>query len=156
MEEKDFRKSINEVFGCKEQDIRTYSPLALAYIGDAVFDLVIRSIVVESANRPAHELHKMSVRFVKAASQAAMADALLSLLSPEEEAVYKRGRNANPHTVAKNASRSDYRKATGFEALIGYLYLTGANDRMLELIRQGLAISELEKELPLPKDRKEE
>lgn len=139
-----FLDQVKECFACEEKDIRTYSPLALAYIGDAVYDLIIRSVVVERANRSANDLHRATVQYVKAAAQAQIIDALLPLLTEEEEAVYRRGRNANPHTVAKNATRSDYRKATGFEALVGFLYLTGQFDRMFSLVKQGIELSRKE------------
>lgn len=128
-------RQIETVFRCKEVDARAYSPLALAYIGDAVYDLVIRTVVVEHANRSANELHKSTVKFVKAEAQATMIEALAGVLTEEEELVYKRGRNAKPHSTAKNASVKDYRKATGFEALMGYLYLQNRMDRALELIQ---------------------
>ena len=137
-------EKIKNVFACSEQDIRAYSPLTLAYIGDAVYELVIRSVVVERANRSANDLHKMSVKYVKAEAQAKMIEALLEVLSEDELAVYKRGRNAKSYTVAKNASMSDYRKATGFEALMGFLYLSGQTDRMLELIKQGIGFAGME------------
>lgn len=139
-----FLEQIKNVFACGEQDIRAYSPLTLAYIGDAVYELVIRSVVVERANRSANDLHKMSVKYVKAEAQAKMAKALLEHLTEDEVAVYKRGRNAKSYTVAKNASLSDYRKATGFEALMGFLYLSGQTDRMLELIKQGIKLAGME------------
>ncbi|MCM1569924.1 MAG: ribonuclease III [Roseburia sp.] len=122
-------------------DIRTYSPLTLAYIGDGVYDLIIRSVVVERANRPANYLHRITVKYVKAQAQAQVIEALMPYLTEEEEAVYRRGRNAKPHTVAKNATRIDYCKATGFEALIGYLYLTGRMDRLMELVKQGIELT---------------
>lgn len=142
--EKGIIEQIKTVFECKEQDVRAYSPLTLAYIGDAVYDLIIRSVVVERANRSANDLHKKTVRYVKAEAQSTMITALLSELTLEEEAVYKRGRNAKSHTTAKNASVSDYRKATGFEALMGYLYLTGQTDRMLYLVKKGIELAELQ------------
>lgn len=142
--EKGIIEQIKTVFECKEQDVRTYSPLTLAYIGDAVYDLIIRSVVVERANRSANDLHKKTVRYVKAEAQATMIMALLGELNLEEEAVYKRGRNAKSHTMAKNASVSDYRKATGFEALMGYLYLTGQTDRMLYLTKKGIELAGLQ------------
>ena len=95
---------IKETFSCKEQDVRAYSPLALAYIGDAIYDLVIRSVVVGRANRSANDLHKKATHYVKAQAQARMIEVLLEELTEEEEAVYKRGRNAKSYTVAKNAS----------------------------------------------------
>ena len=129
---------IKQSFELKEVDIRAYSPLTLAYIGDCVYDLVIRTVVVERGNEPANKLHKKTVAYVKAQTQAAMIEALLPYLTEEEEAVYKRGRNAKSYTSAKNASIGDYRKATGMEAVVGYLYLTGQEARIMELIKTGL------------------
>ncbi|MED9903911.1 MAG: ribonuclease III domain-containing protein [Lachnospiraceae bacterium] len=130
---------IKQTFSVKEVDVRAYSPLTLAYIGDAVYDIIIRTVVVERSNRAANELHKKTSSFVKAQTQAAMAEALWETFSEEEEAVYKRGRNAKSYTTAKNASIADYRKATGLEALIGYLYLQDRTDRVLELVKEGLS-----------------
>ncbi|MCI8775260.1 MAG: ribonuclease III [Lachnospiraceae bacterium] len=127
--------AIRQEFECKEVDIRAYSPLTLAYIGDAIYDLIIRTIVVERANRPANKLHKTVVRYVNAGTQAQMIMALEEELTEEEKAVYHRGRNAKSYTSAKNASIADYRKATGLEALFGYLYLQGEMDRLLMLVR---------------------
>ena len=127
--------AIRQEFECKEVNIRTYSPLTLAYIGDAIYDLIIRTIVVERANRPANKLHKTVVRYVNAGTQAQMIMALEEELTEEEKAVYHRGRNAKSYTSAKNASIADYRKATGLEALFGYLYLQGEMDRLLMLVR---------------------
>lgn len=126
--------AVKKEFDCKETDIRTYSPLTLAYIGDAIYDLVIRTVVVERANQSANNLHKKTVRYVNARVQAKMIDALESKLTEEEMAVYHRGRNAKSYTSAKNASIIEYRKATGLEALCGYLYLTGRQERLLCLI----------------------
>jgi len=133
-------EQIRETFGVKAQDIRTYSPLTLAYIGDAVYELVIRSLVVERANRPANELHHLTTGYVNAGAQAEALRKLLEsdILTEEERDVVRRGRNAKPATTAKNATRADYHKATGFEALMGYLYLTGQEQRMLELIRASI------------------
>lgn len=140
----DLLEQIKTTFACKEQDVRAYSPLTLAYIGDAVYELVIRSVVVNRANRSANDLHKKTVRYVKAEMQAAMIQALVPELTGDEDAVYKRGRNAKSYSVAKNASLGDYRKATGFEALMGYLYLTGQSDRMLYLIQRGIELAGME------------
>lgn len=134
---------IKQVFECKEQDVRAYSPLTLAYIGDAIYDLIIRSVVVERGNRAANDLHKRTTRYVKAEAQAKMIVALQEELTEEEEAVYKRGRNAKSYTSAKNASIGDYRKATGFEALMGFLYLTDQMDRMLYLVKRGIELAGL-------------
>ena len=136
--EKGIDAYIREQFDIKEVDIRTYSPLTLAYIGDGIFDLVIRSIVVGRGNTRANELHRRTSHIVKARTQAEMVEKLLPQLTEEEKDIYRRGRNAKSPTMAKNATMSDYRKATGFEALMGYLYLTDQFDRILVLVKKGL------------------
>lgn len=132
---------IRSVFPQKEVDIRTYSPLTLAYIGDAIYDLIIRTAVVGSANRPANDLHRITVRFVSATAQARIIEALMDTLTEEEQSVYRRGRNSKPHTTAKNATPADYMKATGFEAVLGYLYLKDDLERVLELVQTGIALA---------------
>ena len=134
---------IKKTFDCDNVDVRTYSPLTLAFMGDCVFEIVIRSIVVERGNRQAGSLHKAKTAVVNAKVQARMIEALMEELTEEERAVYKRGRNAKPHTVAKNASVNDYRKATGLETLFGYLYLNGQEDRILELTKRGLGLVDI-------------
>lgn len=136
--EKGIDAYIKEQFQIPDVDIRTYSPLTLAYIGDGIYDLVIRSIVVAKGNTRAGELHKRTSRIVKAHTQAEMIEKLLPLLTEEEEGVYRRGRNAKSPTMAKNATMSDYRKATGFEALMGWLYLCDDFPRLVELVKAGL------------------
>lgn len=118
-----------------ESDVRGYSPLTLAYIGDAVYELMIRTMVVTSANAPVNKLHKRSSLLAKAGTQSAMAEALQPVFTEEELAVYKRGRNAHSYTKAKNATTGDYRRATGYEAVFGYLYLKGDMKRVHELFR---------------------
>ena len=135
-------KFLNE-FGLEEQDLRTYSPLTLAYIGDAIFELVVRTVLVERKNTQAEKLHKAATKIVKAETQALMIEAIKEELTEEELAVYKRGRNAKAVTRAKNATMSEYRRATGFEALMGYLYLKGNIARMLELIHLGVEKAEV-------------
>ena len=130
---------IKEQFQIGEVDVRTYSPLALAYIGDGIFDLVIRTVIVGKGNTKASQLHYQTSHIVKAQSQALMIQALEGDLTEEEADVYRRGRNAKSPTMAKNATMSDYRKATGFEALMGYLYLTDRFERVVELTKLGLA-----------------
>ena len=130
-------------FGLQEQDLRTYSPLTLAYIGDAIFELVVRTVLVERKNTQAEKLHKAATKVVKAETQALMIEALKEELTEEEMAVYKRGRNAKAVTRAKNATMSEYRRATGFEALMGYLYLKGDMERMIKLIRLGAEKAEV-------------
>ncbi len=137
--EKGIDAYIREQFDIKEVDIRTYSPLTLAYIGDGIFDLVIRSIVVGRGNTRANELHHRTSHIVKAHTQAEMAEKLLPVLTKTENDIYRRGRNAKSPTMAKNATMSDYRKATGFEALMGYLYLTDQFERIVSLVKEGLA-----------------
>lgn len=127
--------AIKQKFACGDVDIRTYSPLTLAYIGDAIYDLVIRTVIVGRANKPPNNLHKTVIKYVNAGTQARMIEALEEELTQEEEAVYHRGRNAKSYTSAKNASVADYRKATGLEALFGYLYLQDRTDRLLVLIQ---------------------
>ena len=128
---------IQAAFPGKKQDVRTYSPLTLAYIGDAVYDLIIRTVVVERANRPAGELHRITVRYVSAEAQSRIVETLLESFTEEELSVYRRGRNSKPHTMSKNASPADYLKATGFEAVLGYLYLQDKMERVLELVKKG-------------------
>lgn len=133
--------AIRKKFVCDRVDIRTYSPLTLAFVGDCIYDLVIRTIVVERGNTAPGVLHTKKSSIVKAQAQAAQADALMEELTAEELAVYRRGRNAHSHSTAKNASIGDYRKATGLEALYGFLYLTDQTDRLLWLIAKGLEMT---------------
>lgn len=123
-----------------EADIRTYSPLTLAYIGDAVYDLMIRTLVVSQGNCKPQKLHAKAVKYVKAKAQAKVIDQLIETLSEEELAVYKRGHNAKPNTVAKNAGLEEYLKATGFEALLGYLYLCNEYERLFELVTTSINV----------------
>ena len=132
--EKSLNQQIKDIFAIADVDIRTYSPLTLAYIGDGIFDVVIRSIVVGRGNTPVNQLHHKTSHIVKAHSQAMMAEVLLDEMTDTEKDIYRRGRNAKSHTMAKNATVMDYRSATGFEALMGYLYLTDEMDRILELV----------------------
>ena len=131
---------INERFGSKRVEANSYSPLALAYIGDSVFDVVVKTVLVEDANRQVNKLHRACSRYVKAKAQADMADQIMPHLDEEEQNIMKRGRNAKPYTKAKNASYGEYCKATGLEALIGYLYLLGRISRMIEIIKEGMEL----------------
>lgn len=134
---------IKEAFGLAPVDIRTYSPITLAYIGDAIFDLVIRSLVVDKGNGRANDLHKQTCQIVKAHTQAQMIEALEGELTEKEADIYRRGRNAKSPTMAKNASMADYRKATGFEALMGYLYLTDDFERVVYLTKKGMELLDI-------------
>lgn len=139
-------QKIIDYFEGKEVDIKTYSPLTFAYIGDDVFDLVIRTIVVNKGNTSPNKLHNMVIRYVSAKAQAKMYDAINPLLNDEEQDVLRRGRNSKPHTKAKNASSADYMKATALETLIGFLYLRDDMERIFELIKIGINKIEEENE----------
>lgn len=107
----------------KEVDIKEYSPLTLAYIGDCIYDLIIKTLVINEGNRQVQKLHQKTSSYVQASAQSKMMRTMQEHLTEEEHAIYKRGRNAKSVSPAKNQSITDYRRATGFEALLGYLYL---------------------------------
>lgn len=117
------------------------SPLTLAFVGDGVYDLLVRAYLVKQSNRPVGELNKIKVSFVNCKSQAEFAKVLLPHLSEKELSVYKRGRNAAPKCTPKNGSVADYHSATGLESLFGYLYLKEENVRITELFDIILHIS---------------
>ncbi|MBQ8043269.1 MAG: ribonuclease III [Clostridia bacterium] len=129
---------IKDTFSIESIDIKSVSPLTLAYIGDSIYDLIIRTIVVCKGNKQVNKLHKEVSELVKAHGQVLMYEAIEELLTEEEMSVFKRGRNAKSYTSAKNATKIDYRKATGYEALLGYLYMQDNMDRILELVKIGL------------------
>ena len=130
---------IRQQFALEEKDIRSFSPLALAYIGDGIYELVIRTVTVRQGSRQVNKLHRDTSRLVKAQAQSEMMKTLLPLLTEQEADIYRRGRNAKSFSVAKNASVGDYRRATGFEALMGYLYLQGDMERLSELVQAAVA-----------------
>lgn len=134
---------IHREFGGGEVDIRTYSPLTLAYIGDAVFELIIRTLIVEKGQRAANTLHRHATKIVCAQTQAKLIDTIYESLTEEEQDIYRRGKNTKLHSTAKNASLADYRKATGFEALCGYLFLKDDMTRITRLVRQALEKMEI-------------
>lgn len=113
-----------------------YSPLTLAFIGDGVYDLLVRDYLVRQANRPVGELNKRKVALVNCESQAAFAKSLMPKLSEKEQAVYKRGRNAAPKCTPKHGTVADYHSATGLEALFGYLHINNEQDRIMELFNE--------------------
>ena len=115
-------------------DFSQYGALALAYMGDCVYEIKVREFLMKQANMPVNMLHRKAKGYVSAAAQSAFADRLLPLLTEDEENIYKRGRNAKPHTTPKNMTLSDYKKATGIEALFGYLYLSGKQKRIDEFM----------------------
>ena len=134
----EFVSYMNELFQMEEVDIREYSPLTLAYIGDCVYDLVIKSLVINAGNKQVNKLHQETSKLVQASAQSLMMRTMQEHLTEEEHAVYKRGRNAKSVSPAKNQSITDYRRATGFEALLGYLYLKKDYKRLLDLVKIGL------------------
>lgn len=136
--EKPILATINNIFEKKYVNPNEYSPLTLAFIGDSIFDIVIKSVIVEKANCQVNKLQTKTSKIVKATSQALIVEALMDDMTEEEKTIYRRGRNAKPYTKAKNASYGEYCKATGLEAMIGYLYLKGDTERLVELIKLGL------------------
>ena len=133
-----FSGSLDERFRLEDRDWKQYSPLTLAYVGDAVYDLVVRTIYVKGANCQPQKIHQKVTALVNAKAQARMVHALLPELTPEEASIFRRGKNAKPYTKAKHASMREYLDATGFEALIGYLYLKREFVRMNLLIYRGI------------------
>ena len=118
-------------------DVKSLSPLVLAYVGDAVYETMARLYTLSSGNQPVNKLNRKTRAVVNAKAQAEMYFRIRPLLTEEEDAVFHRGRNANSHTSAKNADIIDYRHATGLEAVFGYLYLSGQKERAVELFRAG-------------------
>lgn len=129
---------LEEHLGLNKLDLRTFSPLTLAYIGDCIYEIVIRTILVHDGNAPVNKLHKRASNLVKASAQKEIFHKIRDELTEEEMSVFKRGRNAKSFTSAKNATIGEYRIATGFEALMGYLYLDNRMNRLIELVKKGL------------------
>lgn len=132
----------------KDINADTISPLTLAFVGDAVFSLYIREMLVCDANRPVGKLHTLSVKWVKAEAQSKGMHAILPMLSEKEAEVFKRGRNAHTSHTPKNQSGCDYHYATGFEALVGYLYLKDNGERLSLLLSEvikAIGVDEAEK-----------
>lgn len=136
--EKGLREEILKCFPQKQTDIRMYSPLALAFLGDGVYSLIVRTMVISKGNRQAEKLHNDTRKYVSAQAQARIGDAIQELLTEEEARIYRRGRNANPYHHAKNATLEEYLKATALETLCGYLYLKDETARFLELLKAGI------------------
>ncbi len=134
-----FEKTMRE-FDFKERDVNALPPLVLAYIGDAVYDIYVRTLLISKGGKNVHTLHVDSIEYVKAGSQADILKGVVTMLTPDESEIVRRGRNSNPATVPKHADITEYRYATGFEALLGYLYLTRKFDRLLEILKQAVEI----------------
>ena len=130
----DFQKQ----FGISKVNVKAYSPLSLAYIGDTIFDMIFRTLVVSRFNMAAHKYHKKVCQYVSAVAQSQMVEQIQELFTEEELEIYKRGRNSKPYNKAKNASVIEYQRATGLEALVGYLYLDGRMERIFELVKEGI------------------
>ena len=135
-------KQLDDAFGMKAKDLHTYSPLTLAYLGDVVYELIIRNMLVKKGNCPVNKLHRAAIGYVKAGAQARIMDRIEPLLTEEETAIYRRGRNSKSATMPKHAGVMEYRRATGLESVFGYLYLTGQTQRLRELIRVALGAEE--------------
>lgn len=128
-------KIIGGNFPVSKGDLNTYSPLVLAYVGDAVHELYIRTLLLSQGNAPVHKLHKRSIAYVKAKAQSDTIHRMMETLTPEEQDIVRRGRNAKSGTIPKNADVTDYKYATGFETLLGYLYIKEDYVRLLELLK---------------------
>ena len=134
----DFRPVIREALGLPEvKDPALLSPLNLAYLGDNIYELVNRSIAVSAGSRSVQKLHRECLARANAGTQAKIAGLLYDDFTEEEAAVFRRGRNAEVHTKAKNATYAEYHDATGLEAVVGYLYLLGRYERITELLKRG-------------------
>lgn len=141
---KEFLEQAEEIFNLSQPDVRSYSGLSLAFIGDCVYELAIRTIIISQGNTQVNKMHRRCSELVKAPAQSAMIHAVFDQLTEEEKAVCRRGHNTKPHTKAKNATTEDYLWATGLEALCGWLYLNHRQQRMMEIIKSGLAGIEYE------------
>ncbi len=120
---------------------QSYSSLTLAYVGDAVYEVFIRTKLTENGDKKVNRLHKEAKNFVSAKAQCQIVEQLLETLTPDETDIFKRGRNTKVNTKAKNADFKEYHNATGFEALLGYLYLSGNQQRLSELMEQAYHIA---------------
>ena len=146
--------AFKEALHLKHVEAGEYSPLALAYIGDAVYELAIRTLVMNRGNMQVNKMHKKTANLVKADAQAHFYLLLEEELTDAEKAAYRRGRNAKSFTMPKHATMKDYRMATGFEALMGYLYLSGKTERMVDVV--ALAMKKTGKAAPEDTEKTEE
>lgn len=118
-----------------EADVNTMSPLTWAYIGDSIYEVYIRMNLINNTKLKPHGLHKEAIKYVKAKAQADILKQIEEILSEKEKEIVKRGRNAENHHLPKNATVQEYMYSTGFEALIGYLYLTKQDERLKEILK---------------------
>ncbi len=134
----DLPVTIKEQFEIKDTDINTYNPLTLAFIGDSVYEIIVRTLVVSKGNKSVNALAKDKNKLVNAKTQSRIAEILTEVFTEEEADIYRRGKNAKTANHSKSAAYSEYHRATGLEAVFGYLYLTGKLDRCLELLKTAL------------------
>lgn len=134
---------VQEMFPMNEAKLRTYSALSFAYIGDAVYELIIRTMITSRGNMKPNKYHQHVIEYVNARGQVRIMEKIRPHLTEEENVIFRRGKNAKPPTCAKNQSLHDYHIATGFEALVGYLYLGGQMRRLMELLDIGLQEEEV-------------
>lgn len=120
---------------------QSYSSLTLAYVGDAVYEVFIRTKLTENGDKKVNRLHKEAKNFVSAKAQSQIVEAMLDSLTPDETDIFKRGRNTKVNTKAKNADFKEYHNATGLEALFGYLYLSGKKERLTMLMETAYSIA---------------
>ncbi|HPD00130.1 MAG TPA: ribonuclease III domain-containing protein [Acetivibrio sp.] len=125
-------------FNFKQEKISQLSPLVLAYIGDAVYEVFIRTMLVSEGDMPVHILHKKSIGFVKAKAQSDIIHRIMPSLTPEEHDVVRRGRNTKSGTIPKNADVTEYKYATGFESLVGFLYLKKDYERLMTILKMAV------------------
>ncbi|MBP5495303.1 MAG: ribonuclease III [Lachnospiraceae bacterium] len=134
----DLPGKIKEQFDIKDTDINTYNPLTLAFIGDSVYETIVRTIVVTKGNKSVNALAKDKNKLVNAKTQSRIAEILTDYYTEEEADIYRRGKNAKTANHSKSAAYSEYHRATGLEAVFGYLYLTGNLERCIELLKTAL------------------
>lgn len=144
MNEQFFESLLGEFKGLEKVDIREYSPLVLAYLGDTVYEVYIRTLLVSEGNAPVHKLHRRSTDFVKAKAQSDIIHKIIDTLSDEEREIVRRGRNAKSGTIPKNADVTEYKYATGFESLIGYLYLKKDYIRLMQILKEAVEVQKAE------------
>ena len=139
-----FRENLAQALGTvPKKDPQMLHPLVLAYVGDTIFDLAVRTLLIDTHDAKAHTLHEMSARRVRASAQAQAGAALYELLNEQEQAVYRRGRNARPGTVPRHASVEEYCSASALEAVLGYLYLSGQQERLLWALQKALELEQI-------------
>ncbi|HHW48081.1 MAG TPA: Mini-ribonuclease 3 [Clostridiaceae bacterium] len=134
-----FENVLNE-FNIKQSDVAQLPPLVLAYIGDTVYEVYIRTMVISEGIAPVHKLHRRSTEFVKAKAQSDIIHGIIGFLSEEEQDIVRRGRNAKSGTIPKNADVTEYKYATGFESLLGYLYLKREFSRLIEVLKMSVSV----------------